>query len=55
MINASVPFCDYFSLESVVASNSLLKEASDGTLATSPSTKKFSLIIICALVIAPSA
>jgi len=42
MIKVFVPFCDYFSLKSVVASNSSLKETSDGTLATSPSTEKFS-------------
>lgn len=55
MINVSVPSCDYFSLKSVIASNSLLKETSDGTLATPPSTKKFCLIIIHAFIIAPSA
>lgn len=46
-----MPFCEDYALRSTSASNSLLKETGDGTLATSPSTEKCSLIIIYALVI----
>lgn len=52
MSNVSLPFCGDYALRSVAASSGSLDLTSEGTLATPPSTKKFSLIIIYVLVIA---